>query len=59
MLQDICNYYMYLCASEEDIKYYEEKLLDKCFDNSYEPVHLVATATYEPPFAYIKNTQNI
>jgi hypothetical protein len=57
MIQDICNCYMYLCAPKEDMNDYEEKLLDKCFDVNYEPLHLAKTVPYEPPFTYIKNTQ--
>lgn len=54
MLQDIYNYYMYLCTcSKEDLKDYEEKLLEKCFDNSND--HFVLGRTdvcYEPPFLH-------
>ena len=59
MLQDICNCYMYLCSSEVEMKDYEERLLEKCFDVSFEPVHLGNTNAYEPPFAYIKNRQDM
>lgn len=60
MLQDICNCYISLCGTEGDIKDYEEKLLEKCFDDNFEPVHLASTlVSYEPPFVYIKNTQGI
>lgn len=61
MLQDICNC-IYICRGERAAKDYEEKLLEKCFDNAYlQPLNLGATTTqyhsYEPPFAtnYIKS----
>jgi len=41
------------------MKDYEERLLEKCFDVSFEPVHLGNTNAYEPPFAYIKNRQDM
>ena len=50
--QDICNYYMYLCGNKEDVKNYEEQLLDKCFDKNYEKLNLDTTHTYSPPFVY-------
>ena len=52
--QDICNYYMYLCGNKEDIKTYEEQLLDKCFDKNYETLNLDTIQTYSPPFVYTK-----
>ena len=60
-MQDICNCYMFLCANEENIKDYEEKLLEKCFDQEYK-IDLGHTYnTYEPPFcvADIKNNNNM
>lgn len=57
MLQDLCNCYMSIFASKKEIKDYEQKLLDKCLCTSFEPIQLSCTQNYEPPFAYIKNTQ--
>jgi hypothetical protein len=37
-LQDLCNCYMYLCSSKEDMKDYEERLLQKCFDECAPPM---------------------
>lgn len=50
--QDIYNYYMYFCSNKEDLKNYEEKLLEKCFDNNYEDLNLGNTHAYSPPFIY-------
>lgn len=50
--QDICNCYMYLFSNKEDLKNYEETLLEKCFDNSYEEFNLGNTQVYNPPFIY-------
>lgn len=53
ILQDICNCYMYLCSNKEELKDYEEKLLDKCFDINYERCTMYCTQ-YEaptPPFS--------
>lgn len=61
MLQDICNCYMYLCSSKETIKEYEEKLLEKCFDQNdrFELGH-TQYQVYEPPFVTdIKNNNNM
>ena len=49
MLQDLCNCYMYLFATPENLKDYEEKLLEKCFDNTYD-IAIGHTQAYEPPF---------
>jgi hypothetical protein len=43
---------MYLFSNKEDLKNYEETLLDKCFDNSYEDFNLGNTQVYNPPFIY-------
>jgi hypothetical protein len=68
LIQDICNelyamncYMHYFCTSKEDLKDYEEKLLDKCFDKEYTYPQLGETqCCYEPPLphfsTYIKNT---
>ncbi len=58
MLRDICNLYMYFCASSQNLREYEERLLDKCFDNEYD-IHVGSTMAYEPPLADIKNTENM
>jgi hypothetical protein len=34
---------MYLCGNKEDVKTYEEQLLDKCFDKNYETLNLDTT----------------
>ncbi len=44
---------MYLCSNKEELKDYEEKLLDKCFDINYERCTMYCTQ-YEaptPPFS--------
>jgi len=50
----ICYYYMYLCsnfyANKEDLRDYEEKLLEKCVNNNYEELNLRNIQTYSPPF---------
>jgi hypothetical protein len=50
--QDICNYYMYLCGIKEDLKTYEEQLLDKCFNKNYETLNFDTTETYSPQIIY-------
>jgi hypothetical protein len=44
-IQDIYNCYMNMCTTKENIKDYEEKLLEKCFDHEYEKMHEA------PPFS--------
>jgi hypothetical protein len=54
-----CIYYIAYCGKKEDLQDYEERLLEKCFDNTcYAPPDLVHTQYYyEPPFSVdIKNT---
>jgi hypothetical protein len=45
---------MYLCsnfyANKEDLRDYEEKLLEKCVNNNYEELNLRNIQTYSPPF---------
>jgi hypothetical protein len=45
---------MYFCGNKEDLKTYEEQLLDKCFDKNYETLNLDTTQTCSPPFVYTK-----
>ena len=56
---DVCNCYMYLFAEREELKDYEEKLLQKCFDHQSHECTLGHTQyyAYEPPFSI--HTQNI
>jgi hypothetical protein len=35
---------------KEDLNDYEEKLLQKCFDNDYDQIDLGKTDAYIPPF---------
>lgn len=49
LLQDICNCYMSLCSTGEQLKDYEEKLLEKCFDKEYETNNTMYATDYEPP----------
>lgn len=50
--QDICNCCMNLFYNNEDLKNYEETLLEKCFDNSNEEFNFGNTQVYNPPFIY-------
>jgi hypothetical protein len=55
MIQNIQNCYMYYlvtlgCMQKEDLNDYEEKLLQKCFDNNYDRIDLGKTDVYIPPF---------
>ena len=45
---------MYLCGNKEDLKTYEEQLLDKCFDKNHETLNLDTIQTCSPPFVYTK-----
>jgi hypothetical protein len=64
-LQDICNelncHIQSMCNTEESLRDYEEKLLDKCFDPQYPNIVLGQTTMYyEPPFCLdIKNNQDM
>lgn len=49
LMQDVCNCYMYLCSTEGQLKDYEEKLLEKCFDNEYDIENTMYATQYEPP----------
>jgi hypothetical protein len=54
-----CIYYLAHCGRPEDLHDYEEKLLEKCFDNTYyaSPDIGHTQYCYEPPFGLdIKNT---
>lgn len=55
MLRDMCNCFMNICGTEQDIKEYEERLLAKCFDNINNNIDIGQTQAYEPPFVDIKN----
>jgi hypothetical protein len=50
-----------MCNTEESLRDYEEKLLDKCFDPQYPNIVLGQTTMYyEPPFCLdIKNNQDM
>jgi hypothetical protein len=63
-IQDVCNelncYIHSMCSTEENLKDYEEKLLEKCFDKDYHIPLGQTTMYYEPPFGLdIKNTQDM
>ena len=49
-IHDICGCYMSIFDSQDDINDYEEKLLEKCFDNNYENFEMGQTVSYAPPF---------
>jgi hypothetical protein len=51
LLQDICNCYMSLCSTDEQLKDYEEKLLEKCCEKEFDLnlINTMYTAEYEPP----------
>ena len=56
MYRDICNLFKGICYPEESLRDYEEKLLDKCFDNAYETgINLGHSEVYEPPFLGLVN----
>lgn len=46
---DICNLCVTMFGSPENIKDYEEKLLEKCFDTQYEQQINLINTQYEPP----------
>jgi hypothetical protein len=50
--QYICNYYMYLCGNNENLKTYEEQLLDNCFYKNYEILNLDTIETCSRQFVY-------
>lgn len=50
MYRDVCNICISIFGTSEDINDYEEKLLEKCFDKTYDAsFNLVNTQYYEPP----------
>lgn len=56
-LRDICSnfnsYIISICSTSKNLKDYEEKLLDKCFDHQYQAQDIPlgkTTMYYEPPF---------
>jgi hypothetical protein len=49
-LLDVHNCYIQICGNNEDIKDYEESLLQKCFDNQQEDLGHTEYRAYEPPF---------
>jgi hypothetical protein len=49
MYRGICNICISIFGTPDDISDYEEKLLEKCFDKTYDaPFNLINTQ-YEPP----------
>ena len=52
MYVDLCNLFRGLCYSQETLRDYEERLLDKCFDHNYDiALGSSEIQCYEPPFA--------
>jgi hypothetical protein len=49
ILQNIHNCYMSLCSNSEQLKDYEEKLLEKCCDKEFDLINTMYTSQYEPP----------
>lgn len=51
LLQDIRNCYMSLCSTDEQLKDYEEKLLERCCEKEFDLnlINTMYTAEYEPP----------
>lgn len=52
MLEDICPICISIFGSKDNINDYEEKLLQKCFDNHYEEQINLINTQYEPPLPF-------